>query len=133
MVGFAIAGAMFLTVGLFFVTSQRAFSARSEAAQVTVTFVDRRVDDDGTLYRPTFEARASDGEVIEYSGGAWMRPKPHNEGDVVDGRVNWDSGEIRSVSMMRTGSRLGIIFSVLGGIMLCTAVVIAGRMTKSTR
>ena len=129
----AIVGAAFLTIGLFFVMSQNAFTARSVEEQVTVTFVDRLEDDEGTLYRPTFEARAVDGEVIEYTGDTWIRPKPHNQGDVVEGRVDWATGEIRSASMMKTGSRLGIIFAILGGIILMVTLVIAGRTVKSVR
>lgn len=130
----ALVGAGFMTVGCFFIMAQNGFTARSDAAQVTVTFVDRRLDDDDrALYRPTFEARASDGNIIEYSGGGWVAPKPHNEGDVVDGRVDWVAGEIRSAKMMKTASRLGIIFAILGGIMLMASLIVAGRMVKSRR
>ncbi|EBA13894.1 hypothetical protein RCCS2_08394 [Roseobacter sp. CCS2] len=109
-------GMIFSIVGLYFIYSSSAFSARSVVEEVHVVSMESRRSDNGIVYRPLFKALQNDGTSITYSGSAWVSPKPHNDGDIVDGRVDWEAGEIRSVSMMKFYTSMGKVFSVLGGI-----------------
>ena len=123
-------GAIFCTVGILFITSQRAFEARSDVAQLLVTAVERKDTEEGTLFRPTFEATSDGDETLDFTGGTWVSPKPHNKGDVVDGRVDWAQGEIRSDAMMTTSKRLGIIFVALGGILMVVSLLVSGMTMR---
>ena len=77
-----INGLIFGTIGLYFVYSASAFSARSVVQEVSVVSVDSRRSDNGTVYRPLFKALQDDGTSVTYSGSAWVSPKPHNDGDI---------------------------------------------------
>lgn len=120
---FALIGAIFCTVGLVFVTSQNGFAARSEVADLLVLEVERKQSDEGYVYRPTFQATDSAGTTLSYTSRTWVSPQPHTQGEVASGRVDWASGEIRSTAMMTMGRRLGIIFAVLGVILMGISVV----------
>ncbi|MEP2890939.1 hypothetical protein [Tateyamaria sp.] len=111
-----INGVIFGTTGLYFIYSASAFSTRSVVQEVHVMSVESRRSDNGTVYRPLFKALQNDGTSITYSGSAWVSPKPHNDGDIVDGRVDWETGEIRSVSMMKFHTSMGKTISIMGGI-----------------
>lgn len=126
-----VIGAVFLLVGFYFVSSQRGFVAQSDATELLVTFVDTKQDDDGgNMYRPTFQTNGLDGTTIEYTGQMWMSPKPHDMGDIVPGRVNRETGEMRSEGMMRISRMLGYIFSALGGVLLVVALIVAGVLKR---
>jgi len=116
-------GASFAALGLYLSLSTSMFSFQSEATQVHLLVVESRKHDNKFVYRPLFETIQDDGTPITYSGSAWVSPKPHNEGDVVDGRVDWDTGEIRSVKMMQFYATMGKSLSTLGGICFVIGVL----------
>ena len=111
-----INGVIFGTIGLYFSYSASAFSERSVVQEVQVVSVESRRSDNGTVYRPILKAHQNDGTSITYSGSAWVSPKPHKDGDIVDGRVDWTTGEIRSVGMMKFHTSMGKTISAVGGI-----------------
>lgn len=110
-----IIGVFFSTIGLYFIFSTIAFSARSVAQKVYVVSVESRRSDGGFVYRPLFKALQDDGTSITYSDSTWVSPKPHNIGDIVDGQVDWKTGEIRSVGMMKFYTSMGRTFFSVGG------------------
>lgn len=112
---FMLIGAVFFCVGFAFMSSNKAFRASAVPAELSVYLVDRKRSDNGFVYLPTFRATAPDGRMVEHTGSLWVSPKPHSEGDIVDGLANWDTGELRSEHMSKRGFSFGLIFSLLGG------------------
>ncbi len=109
-------GGVFVIVGMFFIYSGNKFTANSESAQLRVVTVEIRRDNDGVFYKPLFEAIGNDGKPIQYLSYMWVSPRPHNEGDIVEGRVNWSTGEIRSVSMIKSNTSFGKLFALIGSV-----------------
>lgn len=109
-------GAIFSIIGVILIYSGSNFTTNSEKTQLHVLTVESRRGDNGIVYKPTFEALGSDGKSIQYSGNSWVSPKPHEEGDIVDGRVNWTTGEIRSTDMIISSASLGKTATLLGSI-----------------
>lgn len=107
-------GIIFSLIGAYMVYSASSFSSRGTAANLTVITVESRRSDNGTVYRPLFEAVRSDGSTLQYSGNTWVSPKPHSEGDRVAGLVDWESGEIRSISMLESSKSFGTTFASIG-------------------
>lgn len=68
------------------------------------------------VYRPLFEAVDNDGNILRYAGKTWVSPKPHDDGEIVDGLVDWAGGEIRSVGMIEWSKAFGRSFAWFGGI-----------------
>jgi len=109
-------GLFFGAIGLNSIYSAYSFKQNSVPQQLVVIAVDSRQTKDGTVYRPRFQAVGKDGKSLQYSGHTWISPKPHEAGDIVDGRVNWASGEIRSVGMINFGTSIGKMSLKAGGI-----------------
>ncbi len=66
------------------------------------------------MYRPVFGLETDARPRPEYSGNTWMRFAPHQAGEIVSGRYDPDSGEMRSNRMMRRTSWSGRIAQLLG-------------------
>lgn len=115
-------GLIFFLVGAGFLTSLSKFKGRSVVAELLVVHVDRKMDDDGDLvFKPRFQAIDDNGRSIEYQGNGWVSPKPHDKGDRVAGRVDWDAGDMRSDKMMWMSKLFGGIFGGLGSLLLVIA------------
>lgn len=132
---FMLIGLIFGGLGYYFVSSVKGFTEASSPAQLRVLDVERKQSDDGYVYRPTFEARSQSGQTLEYTSAVWVSPKPHSQGDVVDGRVIWDTGEIRSNTMMKQGRFMGAIFTTIGGIAFVVGflVLVGGPVWRGIR
>ncbi len=66
------------------------------------------------MYRPVFGLETDARPRPEYSGNTWMRFAPHQASEIVSGRYDPDSGEMRSNRMMRRTSWSGRIAQLLG-------------------
>ena len=124
-------GVVFCILGMFLIYSGKEFTTNSEGAKLTVIAVESRTQKGHEVYRPTFEALGTDGKPIQYSGSGWASPKPHEVGDIVDGRVNSTTGELRSNSMIDSSASMGIWFAILGAFSLIPGLVYVFR--KRTR
>lgn len=102
-----VAGPILCAAGLATIFSVNRFAERAVAAEVHVIRVDERRQDDGPVYRPVFGAPAPDGTALEYAGDLWIAPAQHAAGEVVPGRVDYDTGEIRSLRLMDGQAQLG--------------------------
>lgn len=111
-----INGTIFFIAGMFMISSATSFTVRGIEAKLQVIAVESKRNDNGLVYRPTFETTTADGETQRYSGNTWVSPKPHNEGDVVAGLVDWSSGEMKSLSMIEWSKSFGKTFASIGGL-----------------
>lgn len=108
-------GALFGLAGSVFVGSDQGFAARSEPAQLIVLQLDSRRDADRqTMYRPVFGLVTAARPRPEHAGNVWTRPAPHQPGDIVAGRYDPRSGEMRSDGMSQRTLWLGRIAQVIG-------------------
>lgn len=120
-------GFVFFAVGAGFLNSLSKFKGRSVDAELLVVHVDRKIDDGDVMFKPRFQAIDENGRSIEYQGKMWVSPKPHDKGDRVAGRVDWDAGEIRSDTMLWMSKLFGGIFGGLGGVLLIAAFFVFPR------
>ncbi len=111
-----INGILFFISGINQFYSASSFVSRAEQSSVTVVTVESRKADNGMVYRPLLEAIETNGRILRFSGNRWVSPKPHDEGEIVDGFVDWTEGETRSVSMIRSSKAFGGTFAGIGGI-----------------
>ncbi len=111
-------GLIFFGVSTFFIGSAKRFVANSEPARLIVVEVDTKRDSDGDrLYRPVFALEAAPEPRAEYAGNMWSSPQPHRAGEVVDGRHNAETGEMRSDKMLKSGRWLFRIMQIIGGLL----------------
>ena len=102
-------GTIFFLIGSYMVWSAASFNSRATER-----------GNNGQVYRPWFEATATNGKKLRYSGYTWVYPKPHNQGDVVAGLVDWPTGEMRSISMTEWSKTFGKMSASIGGIIFLT-------------
>lgn len=123
---YILVGGLFWLVGALFLGGDHAFRTRSAPADLIVLQLDTRLNSKGyTVYRPVFGLDTASRPRPEYSGNTWMRPAPHHAGDIIPGRYDSDSGEMRSNQMMgrstwgaRIAQILGILAALQGILML---------------
>ena len=115
-----IAGPILLTIGIGHWVYTNIFINNSIESKITVVAMDVKDGKRRPLYRPEFEVSDS-GKRMNFSGNHWVSPKPHEIGDVVDGRYDPSSGKIVSNIMLRREkylssllTNMGAIFFVLG-------------------
>ena len=109
---YSIAAILLWLVGAIFAGGAQEFVNRSEPATLVVLKIDSRRDADGrTTYRPVLalEGVGSD----SYAGNIWSHPAKHKAGDVVPGRYDPDSGEMRSDEMLDDASWIGRFAKIL--------------------
>ena len=107
-------GIVLCLIGMFLLYSSNEFTANSVEAKLKVVAVESRSAKGHALYKPIFETSGKDGGTIQFSGNVWHSPKPHEEGEIVDGRVNWTTGEMNSISLIESNAKMGNLFSVIG-------------------
>lgn len=66
------------------------------------------------MYRPVLALETAQVPRAQYVGNHWVRPKPHEVGDVVSGRYDPESGEMRSDHMLKSSSWVGRILRIIG-------------------
>lgn len=118
--------------GIFLIYSGREFTTNSVDATLRVITVESRTQKGHEVYKPTFEALGTDGKSIQYSGSVWVSPKPHEVGDIVEGRVNSTTGEMRSNSMIESSGSMGIWFAIFGAFWLIFGLVYFFRRRTRT-
>lgn len=101
------------------------FKNRSEPAQLVVLEVQSRRDGFGLVsYRPVLSLEAAHPPGVAYTGTIWTKIKPHEPGDIVPGRFDPGSGEMRSEKMLDRTIWLGRIARALGVLVGLQAVLI---------
>ena len=97
-------------IGTLFFGSSNNFMARSEPAELRVVEMESQRDTDGDLrYRPIFELVDAAAGVAPYAGNIWTWPAPHEVGEIVPGRFDAETGQMRSDKMLQRGAWLGRI------------------------
>jgi hypothetical protein len=123
-VKYILFGAIFWIVGALFFGNSQGFIARSEPARLIVLQMDSRLDTDGfRTYRPIFGLDNAARPRPEYTGDIWMRPAPHAVGDIVPGRYDRDSGEMRSDSMLKGTKWAGRAAKIIGIVVMLQGVL----------
>jgi len=113
--GLFLFGTLFLVIGWFFATSDSRFRANSQPATLIVLRLDEQSDGKGkTHYRPAYALQTKARPRPEYAGGPYTSPMPHKAGDIVAGRYNPTSGEMRSDAMIGQGKRMWWLAQILG-------------------
>jgi hypothetical protein len=104
-------GVIFGLIGLFFVLSTLLFFLSSVEAEIRVVAIESKIDDeDGTItYRAFFEANGEEGRTVRYASDIWSSIMPHVEGEIVAGNVNRETGEIRSIAIMKRDVSFGLL------------------------
>jgi hypothetical protein len=74
----------------------------------------KRDTDGRTKYRPVFTLEAPSVNIDEYAGNIWTSPPPHAVGDIVPGRFDAKTGQMRSDKMLKRSSWIGRIARYLG-------------------
>jgi hypothetical protein len=122
-VKYILAGLFIALIGWFFSSDGLAFIAHSEPAELRVISLDQKRNYDHTsqwqhmsryTYRPVFVLNDAGASAKPYAGNIWTRPAPHAVGDVVPGRYNAKTGEMRSDRMLETSLWIGGIAMLLG-------------------
>jgi hypothetical protein len=90
------------------------FSLYSVEATVRVVVIERSAGDNSESYRALFEV-VDDDRNLRYASHVWSSFMPHEEGEVVAGRVNWKSGEIRSYAIMKRDLLIGLFLLSVAG------------------
>ncbi len=111
---YIIAGILFWLAATFFLSGTQNFIKRSEPAQLIVLALDYRRDSDGgTMYRPVFGLDNTERSRPEYVGNTWVKTPPHKAGEIVSGRYDQATGEMRSDRMIERDKWLLPIAQVL--------------------
>ncbi|MFG5381596.1 DUF3592 domain-containing protein [Yoonia sp. R2-816] len=117
-------GALFLLVGWLLTASSSRFLENSQPATLIVLQVDERRDTDGKRsYRPVFGLQTTDRPRPEYAGSTWFSPKPHQPGDIVSGRYDPQSGEMRSDQMMGRSRWMWRVLQVVGALAVLQGIL----------
>jgi hypothetical protein len=108
-------GSLIWLMGTLFFGDSMAFQSRSVPAQLEVVDVtSKRNPEGGHSYCPVF-ARADTGSPRQnHAGNTCSRIRPHERGDIVPGRYDPASGEMRSDRMLANAHWFGWIARVLG-------------------
>ena len=111
--------------GLLFFGGSADFISRSDPAQLIVLEVQSKQDTGGyTSYRPVFALEPSKAPRQGNAGNIWSRVKPHEPGDIVPGRYDPESGEMRSDKMLGKTVWIGRIARIFGVLVGLQAVLI---------
>ncbi|EBA10794.1 hypothetical protein [Roseobacter sp. CCS2] len=118
------AGAFCYVIGSIFAVPAKTFLDTSEPATLIVLQVDEKYNNDGDrMYRPVFGLVTEMRPRPEYTGSIWTRPKPHQSGDIVEGRYNAETGEMRSTHMVNRTFRAGRIAQAIGFVLFAQGVL----------
>ncbi|WP_022703317.1 DUF3592 domain-containing protein [Pseudorhodobacter ferrugineus] len=122
-------GTLFLVIGHFFATADKRFIANSDPATLIVLRVEAQAIDHGkTAYRPVYalqtKSKPRPEYGPEYGGGPYSSPMPHKAGDIVSGRYNPKTGEMRSDTMTQQGNRMWFWAQILGALCILQAIAL---------
>jgi hypothetical protein len=109
------AGFLIWFIGSIFFGDSLNFVSRSEPAQLIVLELQTRRNTDGfTMFRPVLALEAAQPPREQYAGNHWTLLAPHAVGDVVSGRYDPKSGEMRSDYMLGKYTWVGRIARIIG-------------------
>ncbi|MGH1415624.1 MAG: hypothetical protein ACRBB0_19195 [Pelagimonas sp.] len=107
--------------------SATSFSKNAVEVEALVISVEERQGDNGTVFRPTFEAKTPSGNSVQYVGNTWVAPKPHEANETVSAYYDQASGVIRSDVLLNQFQFMGSMFMGIGGIFAVLGVSFFGR------
>jgi hypothetical protein len=118
-------GLIFFGVGYYMSNSTRNFLAFAKPVELTVIAIDKKLTSSGgsnsgmtsvkSLYRAVFSTVNSSGETVTFESNSWTGSRPHNEGDVVPGLYNEDTGKMVSHSILEGEQFMASLFAYIGG------------------
>jgi hypothetical protein len=120
---YVLFGILFVVIGIFIMADSLAFHARSEPAQLLVLQIDQKLETihrttassaRRNIYRPVFGLVTDARPRPTYAGNVWMRPAPHTRGDIVAGRYDASTGEMRSDQMSDKSMLIGGMGAFIG-------------------
>lgn len=118
-------GFLIWIVGMLFCGNTLRFIDNSAPAQLYVADIQSR-SEIGELpkFRPVFKLASARSSRQAYEGDTWLRPAPHKIGDIVAGRYDAKTGEMRSDRMLRITKWVGWAARILGIVMALQALAI---------
>jgi len=118
-------GCLIWFLGTWFFGDGTEFKTRSEPVQLVVLDVQSKRDGLGLVsYRPVLSLETAHPPREAYSGVIWTRIKPHEPGEIVPGRYDPESGEMRSDKMLDRTILIGRIARGVGVLVGLQAVLI---------
>jgi hypothetical protein len=109
------AGIFCYFIGSVFAVPAKNFFEKSDSVTLIVLQVDEKYDhDNGRTYRPVFGLVTDEHPRPEYAGSIWVSPKPHQNGDIVEGGYDPVTGEMRSNQMAKRTLWVGRVVQALG-------------------
>jgi hypothetical protein len=118
-------GALMVVIGCFGVNRDAAFVATSVPAQLIVLQVDTGRNTEGKFkHRMTLGLVTDARPRPEYTGGIWTGIAMHRAGDVVAGRYDAESGEMRSDRMLMIWGWIARLAQFLGVVAVVQGVLI---------
>lgn len=123
---YALSGAAGIFLGYHLMGDGPGFFLRSDPAQLLVVDVQKiRQEGDEPLYRPTFALADAPPPRVEYVGQVWLKGSPPRQGEILPGRYDPTTGEMRSRVRIGMTLWLGLLLQLLGAALLIEAVMIA--------
>lgn len=112
-------------VGMVFCGNTLRFIDNSAPAQLYVADIQSR-SEIGALpkFRPVFKLESARSSRQVYEGNIWTRPAPHKIGEVVAGRYDAKTGEMRSDDMLRKTKWFGWAARIFGMLLVMQALAI---------
>lgn len=108
-------GSLIWIIGALFFGDSMAFRSRSGPVQLVVVDVTSKSNPEGGYsYCTVFALAEPAAPRQEYAGNTCSRVRPHEPGDIVPGRYDPDSGEMRSDQMLGSAHWFGWLARVLG-------------------
>jgi hypothetical protein len=115
---YLLVGVFVWFIGLIFFGNSMNFIGRSEPAQLYVSDLESRKDLDGVFsFRPVFKLASAKSAQKGYAGNQWDKIPPHQVGETVGGRIDPETGEMRSDKMLWKSKWLGWFARAFGALM----------------
>lgn len=118
-------GALMVLIGTYIINRDAAFLAVSHPAELIVLQVDKHRKTDGRFTYQTTLGLVTDARPRpEYTGGIWTGITMHRAGDIVAGRYDSESDEMRSDRMLAISGGIARLALVLGLVAMVEGVLI---------
>lgn len=110
-----VTGLICWLIGAFLLTQDQDFKARSEPVQLVVLRIESQLNDKHERrYRAVFALDTPTRPRPEHAANVWLAAAPHRAGEIVAGRYDPNSGEMRSDAMRGLGHWIGRIAHLIG-------------------
>jgi len=128
---YLVIGAFVWIIGSVFVGSSQGFLERSEPTRLIVLEMESKRDSEGdTTYRPVLAREAEEPPRTRYVGNHWSSPAPHAAGDVVPGRYDPETGEMRTDKMTGRSMLAGRIARWVGLAVALQGILVLGGVPE---